>query len=160
MLVAGVPTLPPVFSRLARLAGVGRSDASVALRLGQVPYRTLLWGWGMMIFGWGLMGASLWATLKAMGAGGGDFLPSLALDSAIVALATVAGFVSFLPGGAIVREAVLAQLLVPQVGEASALGAAVVLRLVWVVAESAISGILYFVWRETPDAVDCHPRSE
>ncbi len=163
MFVAGVPTLPPVFSRLARLAGVGRSDASVAVCLGQVPYGTLLWGWAMMIVGWLFIGASLWATLQAMDAGGGPLRSSLAADTAVVALAVVAGFVSLIPGGAIVREAALAQLLVllvPQVGELSALGAAVLLRLVWVVAESAISAILYFPWRETRDAVDCHPRAE
>jgi hypothetical protein len=163
MLVAGVPTLPPVFSRLARLAGVGRSDPSVAVRLGQVPYRTLLWGWAMMILGWGLMGASLWATLKAMGVGGGDLLPSLVRDTAVVALAVVAGFVSFIPGGAIVREGAIAKLLVllaPQVGEPPALVAAVVFRLVSVMAELAISAILYLGWRETGDVVDCHPRSE
>ena len=162
MLVAGVPTLPPVFSRLARLAGVGRSDANVAVRLGQVPYRTLLWGWAMMIVGWGLMGGSLWATLKAIGVGG-DLLPALLPDTAVVALAVVAGFVSCFPGGVIFREGALVwllRLLAPQVGEAPALGAAVVWRLVSVVAESAISAVLYFPWRKTGDVVDCHPRSE
>ena len=116
----------------------------------------------MILVGWSIMGASLWATMKAMGVEGGGIVPSLAPDTAVVALATVAGFAAFVfPAGMIVREGVLAQLLVllaPQVGEAPALGAAVVFRLVSVVAESAISAILYFPWRKPRDAVDCHPR--
>ncbi len=36
MLLAGLPTLPPVFRRLARLARVGRSDPSIQEKLGRL----------------------------------------------------------------------------------------------------------------------------
>ena len=56
----------------------------------------------------------------------------LHLTTAAVALATVAGFVSLVPGGAVVREGVLAAallLLLPQLGDLVALLSAIVLRL-------------------------------
>ena len=98
----------------------------------------------MMIVGWVLMGASLWAVLRAMG------IPaSLAgqwhLDTAAVALAVVGGFVSMIPGGLFAREAVLTGVIGRLVGGAeTALIAAALLRLVWLAAEIAISAILYW----------------
>ena len=62
-----------------RLVGVGRSDPAVAAKLAQFRYRTLLWGWVMMFVGWGFIGASLWATLKAVGAPDIDLLRQLPL---------------------------------------------------------------------------------
>ena len=91
-------------------------------------------------------------------------MPSLALDTAVGRLGGRRRL-RFLcsrrgdcPRGR--ADAKLLLLLVPQVGEPSALGAAVVLRLVWVVAELAISAILYFALEGNADAVDRHPRSE
>jgi hypothetical protein len=46
----------------------------------------------------------------------------------------------------VVREAVLAELMVPRLGEMAALLGAVLLRLVWLLSELLISGILY-CWR-------------
>ncbi len=63
--------------------------------------------------------------------------------------AVVAGFLSFIPAGAVVREAVLLELLAPQLGEANALVAAVLLRVVWLVSELVVSGILYMSPRIT-----------
>ena len=100
-----------------------------------------------MVAGWVLLGTSLWATLRAMGLGG-NLLAQLPRDTAAVAMAIVGGFVSMIPGGLFAREAVLTELLGPQVGGAElALLAAAVLRLVWLVAEAGISVILYPVGR-------------
>ena len=58
----------------------------------------------------------------------------------------VAGFVSQVPSGAVVREAVLMQslpLFFPRMGDVVALVSAVSLRLVWLAAEVVISAILY-----------------
>ena len=104
MVLAGMPTLPPVFKRLVRLVGVGKTESTDAGPLGQ-----------------------------------------LHLCTAGVSLAMVAGFLSLVPGGAVVREAILAELMVPWVGEVLALVSAVMLRLVWLLSELAISGILYAV---------------
>jgi uncharacterized membrane protein YbhN (UPF0104 family) len=160
MTATGLPTLPPLFARLSRLVGVGRSDPAVAAKLTKFRYRTLLGGWLMMFVGWGFIGASLWATLKAVGAPDIDLLGQFHLYVAATALALVAGFVSQVPSGAVVREAVLMKsllLLVPRVGALYALLSAIVLRLVWLAAEVLISAILYLGWR-IPDAFHRHSR--
>src|SRR5690606_23913962 len=65
-LAALLPTLPPVFRRLARLAGIGRKSPDVEERLERLGYATLTWGWVSIAGGWVLMGLSLWATLRGM----------------------------------------------------------------------------------------------
>ena len=142
-IVAGLPTLPPVFSRLARLLGVGRSSPAVAQKLAGFDYRTLICGWTVMVCGWVVMGTSLWAMLRGL-----DFEPTWRsawyLYTAIVAMAVVGGFVSMIPGGSGAREAVFTGLLGPLVGgDAMALIVAVALRLTWLLAELLISIILY-----------------
>lgn len=140
--LAGLPTLPPVFSRLARWAGVGRSNPAAAEKLAGLRYRTLLGGWVAMAAGWVLMGASLWAVLHAMHAPAD--LGQMHIYTATVAMAVVGGFVSMIPGGLFAREAVLIGILGHQLGDAAtALIAAALLRLVWLVAEVVISTILY-----------------
>jgi uncharacterized membrane protein YbhN (UPF0104 family) len=108
-------------------------------------YRLLAIGWPLAIVGWLLLGLSLWATLRGLGLNGLEPLGLLPLYVAAVSLATVAGFLSLIPGGALVREFVLLELLVllPGVDPATALLGAVLLRLIWLVAELLISGILY-----------------
>ena len=142
---AGLPTLPPVFSRLARLAGVGRSNPAAAEKLARLRYKTLVVGWISMAIGWMLMGASLWATLRAMGLNV-VLIGELHLYTATIAMAVVGGFVAMTPGGLAVREAVLTGLLGQQLvgGAAMALIAAAVLRLVWLAAEAVLAAVLYF----------------
>jgi len=143
MIVAGLPTFPPIFKRLVRLAGIGKSDPSTVQKIEKLGFRTLLWGWVAMSMGWVFLGVSLWAVLRAMGVAGLEPIGQLPLYVASVSLAMVAGFLSLVPGGAVVRELVLTELMVPQFGELVALVSAVVLRLVWLVSELMISGILY-----------------
>ncbi len=147
MLVALLPTLPPVFKRLALLVGIGRRDPGLAERLQTLGLRPLALGWLTIALGWALMGLSLWATLCAMGLG--DTLPwrQLPLLTATVSLAMVAGFLSLIPGGALVRESVVLGLLRPEVGEASALVAALLLRLVWLASEIVLSATLFWCGR-------------
>ena len=104
-----------------------------------------------MAISWGVLGLSLWATLRAMGIDYPGMLAQWPRWTASVALAMVAGFLSLVPGGAVVREAILTELMVPHLrgvtavtsAPATALVAAVLLRLVWLVSELLISGILY-----------------
>jgi uncharacterized membrane protein YbhN (UPF0104 family) len=152
MLAAGLPTLPPVFKRLARWAGVGKSDPSTLEQIGRLDHRVLLLGWGCMAVGWAIMGLSYWAALQAMGVPG-DPLYELPRFSASVALATVAGFVViFMPAGVMVREAALVSLMLPYLKasdvadpELVAWVSVALFRLVSVVSEILISGILYVV---------------
>jgi uncharacterized membrane protein YbhN (UPF0104 family) len=143
-LMAGVPVLPPVFQRLARLAGVGRKDPNVTARLAQVSYGTVATGSLGIALGWVLMGLSLWAALQAGGyASTEGIVHDMGLCVAAAALAVVAGFLALMPGGAGVREFVLIALLATPFTKEGALVSALVARLVWLVAELLISGILY-----------------
>jgi len=141
-IIAGL-TLPPVFSRLARLLGVGRSSPSVAQKLAGFDYRTLICGWMAMVAGWVVMGTSLWAMLRGLGCET-NLVQSWYLYTAIVAMAVVVGFASMIPGGLFTREAVFT-LLAPVLGgdPSTALIVAAALRLTWLVAELLISAILY-----------------
>jgi uncharacterized membrane protein YbhN (UPF0104 family) len=150
MLLAGLPTCPPVFVRLARWAGVGRSNPLTLASLQKLGYRTIALGWLLMGAGWGLMGLSLWATLRAMAVPMVSPASDIPLCAASAALATVAGFVVlFIPAGLGVREAALAILLTPYLADSTpdpelvAWVSAAVFRMVSMVSELAISGILY-----------------
>jgi uncharacterized membrane protein YbhN (UPF0104 family) len=152
MVVAGLPTLPPVFKRLARAVGVGKSDPVVAEKIERLGFPTLLTGWGLMALGWFILGLSYWATLRAMDISGLDPIVGLPGYTAAVSLAMVAGFLLLiLPGGIGVREFALMVVMtnylrgLPGVEdpEATALISAALLRLVWLAAELLIAGILY-----------------
>jgi uncharacterized membrane protein YbhN (UPF0104 family) len=155
MVAAGIPILPGVFRRLVRLARVGRSDPAIAEKLDGLGYGTLLVGVVAMAIAWVILGASFWAVLRAMGVPDLDLLGQMPLYVAGVSLAMVAGFLSLIPGGAGVRELILTELMVPHFGEVVALVSAILLRLVWLTAELAISGILWFAGPKTAD----HPGS-
>ena len=153
MVVAGLPVVPPIFRRLVRLACVGRSDTAVADQLAKLGWRCLLEGVAAMTLSWALLALSLWAVLRAMDAADVCLVGQFPLYVASVSLAMVAGFLSLIPGGAVVRELVLAELIVPQFGDVVAVLSAVLLRLAWLVAELMISGILYFVRPRRADIV-------
>ena len=95
---AGLPTLPPVFSRLAKLLGVGRSSPDVAEKLAGFKYPTLAAGWIIMVVGWIVIGASLWAMLRGLSYDA-DWPKLWYRYTAIVAMAVVGGFASMIPGG-------------------------------------------------------------
>ena len=151
MAAAGLPTVPPIFQRLVRFARVGRSDPAIAAQIARAGFRTMALGWLYMVVGWCLMGVSLWAVLMSMGFPDLDAVRQFPRYVASISLAIVAGFLSLIPGGAVIREAVLSELLVPyfsevataEVAPAAAVVSAVMLRVVWLVAEVTISGILY-----------------
>jgi uncharacterized membrane protein YbhN (UPF0104 family) len=153
-IAVGLPTLPPVARRLARI-GTARlkpgnepgdspsaaADTDATLR--QINFRLLAKGWIAAGVCWLFLGVSLWSTLRAIGVDDIELAGHLPLLVAAVALAVVAGFASMLPGGLVVRDALLMQLLAPQCGTANALVAAVLVRLVWLVSELAACVILY-----------------
>jgi len=144
-IVAGLPTLPPIFSRLARFLGVGRLSPAVAQKLAGFNYHTLFYGWAIMVLGWVVMGISLWAMLRGLGLEA-DLAQAWYLYTAVVAMAVVGGFaVVILPAGLGTREAVFTGLLAPLLhcDAGTALYAATALRLTWLLAELLISIILY-----------------
>jgi len=160
MLVSLVPTLPPVFRRLVRLARVGKTDPETAEKLEKLGAKTLLVGWLMSALGWVILALSYWATLRAMGLEGLDPLAHLPRYVAAVALAVVAGFLLLvLPAGVGVREAFLAKLMLPYLSalgvpdaNSTAWAGAFLLRMVWTVSELIISGIMYVSGSRAPDS--------
>jgi uncharacterized membrane protein YbhN (UPF0104 family) len=141
---AGVPMLPPVFRRLVMLLQMKRLNPQIEQAVRGLDWRVTLWGWGLMLIAWCLMALSLWSVIKSIPAA--EVHPAqLPAVGAAVALAMVAGFVSFVPGGLGVREVVVIPLLAPLYGNVVALVSAILLRLVWLLAEVAISGVVYLI---------------
>jgi hypothetical protein len=152
MLATGVPTLPPIFRRVVRVLRVSKAKADIDLLLERLDYKLMACGWIANLISWPLMGLSLWATLRAMpGTEGslGGAIETLPLMTASIALSTIAGFVSMIPGGFLVREMVLNVLLVPTFGKLAILSA-ILLRLVWLVSELLFSSILYVCGYKRP----------
>jgi hypothetical protein len=145
MLATGLPTLPPIFRSVVRWLRVAKAKADINHLLQRLDYHVMACGWAANLIAWPLMGLSLWATLRAM-PGTHDALASplatLPLLTAAIALAVVAGFASMIPGGLGIRELVLNTLMVPIFGKLAIISV-IVLRLVWLVAELIVSGILY-----------------
>jgi glycosyltransferase 2 family protein len=155
-IAAVVPTFPFVARRLAGKAVAdlreieahqeSNADAATTMRLG-ITYPLLASGWLAALACWILWGLSLWATMRGVGIESLASFGSLPLLVAAVSLAVVGGFASMLPGGLVVRDALLLELLSPACGSANALVASVMLRLVWLVSELSICGILELVKR-------------
>lgn len=148
MLAAGLPTLPPVFKRIIRLTKIGRLNPNAIEQLDRIDYGTLLLGWLATGIGWFVMGLSLIAAWRGIGREEPGWIDGLPLATTVVAVSIVAGFMSFIPGGLGVRDLVMAQLIKTQsnLGADAAVASAIVLRVVWLLAELAISAVLYF-WR-------------
>ncbi len=145
MMATAVPTLPPVFCTIVRRL-LPKFHTHLAEITDGYTFALVAQGWLACTFGWALLAISFWATLKGIPyADPLGRLPALfPVLLASVAMAVVLGFVSLLPGGVGVREWALDQLMVPQIGEVAALAGAILLRLVWLLTELAISVILYF----------------
>jgi uncharacterized membrane protein YbhN (UPF0104 family) len=145
MLCAGVPTLPPIFRRLVRLVGVKKLNPDIDSALAGLNFRLMSFGWLTVALGWCLLGLSLWLTLRAIPAAAvRPVTPEdWPLVTACVALAMVAGFLSLLPGGILVREYVVMALMAEPFGAGAAAVSAILLRLVWLLAELLLAGVLY-----------------
>jgi len=144
MVASGLPIAPPIFRRLVRMVGVGRSDPEIASKIARLSWRWFFEGVVAMTVCWAMLGGSLWAVLQAIQPDHVPFLAQFPLYVASVSLAMVAGFLSLIPGGAGIRELVLAELLGRPLGSVVAVVSAILLRLVWLAAELAVSAVLYF----------------
>jgi hypothetical protein len=140
MVLAALPTFPPVFLHVLHLVGRRWSDPGTLATLRRLDYATIMWGWLSIAGGWIIMGLSLWAAVRAFTPAAPPEMPRY---TAGVALSTVAGFVAMIPAGAGIRELVLTEVLAEAVGATPAFVSAIVLRLVSILAELAISSILY-----------------
>lgn len=142
-LLLGIPTIPSVFGRLIHALGVSKLNPTAAAKLSRMGPRSVALGWFTVGIGWLVQGMSLWAVLRAMGAATDGPFNELSLHTTAVALGVVAGFISQIPGGLVVREWVSGELLQAHYGQSVALVSAILLRMVWLVSELVVSIILY-----------------
>jgi hypothetical protein len=157
LIIVGGPVVPGIFNRLAgRLAMPFQEAGGPALPA--VGLSALAKGLVLTGLGWLLLGASLWATVRALWDGP---LP-LTLDfwgrlTAYQAIAYVAGFVIVLiPNGIGIREFFLKVFLFhefalkwglgPADAQVRAIAAVILLRLVWLIAEIVIVTLLLVSW--------------
>ena len=135
----GTLTWPSHFQKIAtRVSSIGKTNPNNVFA--GLNLTTMSQGWLLLSIGWCLNGASLWMVVR--GIPGCDLQPEDCwLTLACVSLATVAGFVSLLPGGIGVRELVMIPLLGPTIGPANAIIAAIVIRLVWLASELVGAGV-------------------
>lgn len=131
-----VPTMPPVASRIAKRITRRPANAPTELRL---TWRLMVEGWLYSLAAWSLMAASIAFAARSVGLD-----PPMEADTWLLAatLPVVAGFLSLLPAGVVVRDALMLQLLSPALGEAGALATTVATRIIWIAAESLACGIL------------------
>lgn len=150
MLVTGAPTIPAVREFLIKRLRRGRLDSESSHNVKRPGFASLVFCWCVVAVGWCLMGTSIALTLRAAGfAAAGSWFDQWAVGTAAASLSVVLGFLSFIPVGLGVREAVLFTVLKGTYGEPAALVAAVLVRLVWLLSEVAVSVILYF-WGPKP----------
>jgi uncharacterized membrane protein YbhN (UPF0104 family) len=147
MVGIGGPTVPPIFRRLVKLVGIKKVNPEIDRALAGLDYRLMLFGWLVNLAGWGLLGLSLWLTLRAVPtiAAVPVGLQHLPRVTCCAALAMVAGFVSMVPGGMVVREYVVMTLLAGPFGVGAAAVCAVVSRLVGLLAELLFGAVLYAI---------------
>lgn len=157
--VVSAPTNPAVFRRLVRYTGAGKLDPAMAEKLVHIRYRSLVACWLEVASAWPLMGISLWATARAAGFQTQlSLFDEIAFCTAAAGMSVVGGFLSFLPAGLGVRDLALLELLTPVYQADGAVIVSFVSRLVWVVAELAVAGVLYFsIRRRRNDAATSSP---
>lgn len=150
MLLTFLPTLPPLLREVLRRTQRGIEPHLMKDWLARIDWSLLGWGWSAMTITWLANGCSLACVLIACPATEFNSVPWLNIAASALgacAMAVVLGFVSFLPGGAGVREVVLSTMLAPIVGPVAALAAAVWLRIVWLVTELILAAGLGVMFR-------------
>jgi glycosyltransferase 2 family protein len=148
MLGTGIPTLPPIFRRIVGFLLRKRPEAETAPYLAGIDYRLMATSWLSFTVTWFALGASMGALLLAFPGSPstlGEVAGLMPLLVATTALALVAGFLSLLPGGALVRELIVIALLGSAIGEFKAVCVAIAMRLVWLATEFLLAGALYAI---------------
>jgi len=134
-IVASLPTLPPLLQQITNRL-IGRE-----MRLGGPAWAACASGWGWSILSWLCIGSSFAMLVSAIPSASNpaslatSFFSVWPMSTAAISLAMVIGFVSLIPGGAGVREFVLATILGLAIGATQALLAAILARLVFIVVE-------------------------
>lgn len=145
LLATLVPASPPVMRFLLPKLQRGVAAEQLAVWTRRISWRLFSQGWILLTVGWLLNGLSLMFVLQSLPSAELESTPWLVLwlsACGACALAVVVGFVSLIPGGAGVREFVILAVLTPVVGPTAALCSAFWLRIVWLLTELVVVGIL------------------
>ncbi|MEO1614526.1 MAG: lysylphosphatidylglycerol synthase domain-containing protein [Planctomycetota bacterium] len=142
LLVSTLTFPAPLRLLLSKLEKHGKTGA-----MPSPTYRYSGWTWIWQVAAWIGFGVSFTLIAASLPGLPPDLPPMtlLAASVASITLAMVAGFVSLLPGGAGVRELVLAFVLAPVIGQSSALAAAILARFVFLTVELILGGVIH-VW--------------
>ncbi len=152
--LAGVAALPVLLGLLHRLALAyyGRSGRGGEVRTQPPSLPLLAAGLGYGLCGWCLLGVSLHVAIRSLAPAWPAWPAQYPAELGMIALAYVAGFVILVaPGGLGVREWLLLQTLAPALAgmtetpEAVAVMVALMLRLIWTMAEVAVACIVYWI---------------
>lgn len=142
--LVGLPIVPPVARWLAARVGAeqeGNGGETEAAARG-ITWRLIAMGIVAGLVAWTVMALSLWATLKALGVNDISPIAQLPIWIESVTLPVVAGFLSLVPGGLMVRDVLQVELLAGAVSAETALVAAALWRIISVAAEVGICVIL------------------
>lgn len=144
-LAVGLPATPPIARRLARRIVAKQPPASSAHEAD--PVAGITWslaaaGVACSTLAWGVLGLSLWAAVRAVSDVTVSPIGQLALWVESVTLPVVAGFLSLIPGGLMVRDVLQVELLTPTLPPDIALVVAAVWRLISVASEGGLCAIL------------------
>ena len=161
MIMAGVPTFPPVFRFIVLTLKVDKVDEAVRRSLDKYTWNLVISGWALSLIGWLMMAFSLYAVLQAFpvaSSAQSSLFAAYPRMLAAVSLAVVAGFLSLLPGGVGVRELVFNELLNQPYGSVVAMICPVLVRLTWLFSELLVAGVLQLFVRQskTPDLNQTH----
>lgn len=148
----GLLVSPPVIDRLKDIAtrpfpSLGRPPDC------RISWSTLASGTALMAVSWLLSGLSLAGLLAGMGqmshlASELGASKAYALLVSIVALATVGGFISMIPGGLGTREWILLETLGPVIGNTQAIVAVILFRMVWLFSEVLAASLFWIVYSQ------------
>ncbi|WP_231943619.1 lysylphosphatidylglycerol synthase transmembrane domain-containing protein [Aeoliella mucimassa] len=146
--MVGIPITPPVARWLAtkvvKQRSSDQSESTVSLQA--INWRLTCAGLVCSVIAWSIIGVSLWSAARAVDPTLGWPWQELPLWIEAVALPVVAGFLSLIPGGLMVRDGLQVELLksvfAPEVAEGVALVVVALWRLVSVASEGAICVIL------------------
>jgi uncharacterized membrane protein YbhN (UPF0104 family) len=145
---------PPLVALLLRYVPIKATRATaldLSARIARIPLALSVVGWGSAGVAWSALGLSLWCVVRGLTSASDCPLSEFPFYLCATTTAFVAGFLSLLPGGAVAREAVLIALLRTRYDDGTAVVAAILLRLVWLVAEAVQSAILYLLRTPVPD---------
>ena len=145
MFLTFVPTLPPLLREVLKRTQPNVDPPLMKSWLRRIDWNLTGRGWLALAVTWLGYGASLYCVLRASPSAEFAAVDAITIGLSSLgacAMAVVLGFVSFLPGGAGVREVVLSTMLSPIVGPVAAIAAAVWLRIVWLVTEIVVVCLL------------------